>query len=428
MAHMKTKWTEVDLKAFPAGEHDYFDRKSGALLQQSDFRLKIAKALSAFANSAGGQLLLGVKNDGTFDGVSPLRGRQPTREWLEQVVPTLLSPQLTEFRVHEIQAVGQSEIPQGTVVIVIEAGDSPHAPHQVEEDKVYYFRSAGHSVPAPHFYLESLRNRLVRPVFAASLESVKPIAAFRCPDGIFVQLLAGFRVTNEGRVLARYWFLDVVCQNEILLARNDFRRSTPWFPSGGPKYDDEGMRIGAPLLPGLPARTKRIFGVNLRPTGDGDEAIADAVKTLFSTNPALQFSLCSENVRSDAWPIDEGLLRDALAPEKVSWLLPNASDPRKLYAGYGLYVYDLKVAGIKDIRGHVSFSGTIHNSSEKTYSTVRLTIHFENEDGHTVASKEVRIEQLPRGDKPFFSWVEAADVLNYRSTRAVAAVARLEEI
>ena len=42
-----------DVLELPAGEHDYFERKSGALFVSQDFRRDVAKGLSAFANSGG---------------------------------------------------------------------------------------------------------------------------------------------------------------------------------------------------------------------------------------------------------------------------------------------------------------------------------------------------------------------------------------
>ncbi len=49
-----------DVLELPAGEHDYFERKSGALFVSQDFRRDVAKALSAFANSRGGHLVPGI--------------------------------------------------------------------------------------------------------------------------------------------------------------------------------------------------------------------------------------------------------------------------------------------------------------------------------------------------------------------------------
>jgi hypothetical protein len=50
----RERWTEPEILAFPAGEHDYFDRKAAAFLEH---REAIGKAVSAFANSGGGHIL-----------------------------------------------------------------------------------------------------------------------------------------------------------------------------------------------------------------------------------------------------------------------------------------------------------------------------------------------------------------------------------
>ena len=40
----KDRWTEAEVLALPSGEHDYFDRKSGLLLTNKDYRDEISKA------------------------------------------------------------------------------------------------------------------------------------------------------------------------------------------------------------------------------------------------------------------------------------------------------------------------------------------------------------------------------------------------
>jgi hypothetical protein len=171
----RERWLEDEVMALPPGEHDFLERKAGALLASSDFRQDMAKALSALANSGGGHLLLGVRDDGSFDGVPEFKGRQPVREWLEQVLPELLDYPLQDFRVHEVERVSPSTIPIGSVVIVVDVGDSMLAPHQSSTSKIYYYRVGGRSVPAPHFYLETLRGRDKFPgptVVAAWFETV----------------------------------------------------------------------------------------------------------------------------------------------------------------------------------------------------------------------------------------------------------------
>src|SRR5258708_32636692 len=90
----RENWTEEQLNELLCGEHDYFDRKSGALFDTPDRNSlldTLAKAASAFANSGGGHLILGVTDVGVPDGVPRISsGRTTTRDWLEQKLPQLL--------------------------------------------------------------------------------------------------------------------------------------------------------------------------------------------------------------------------------------------------------------------------------------------------------------------------------------------------
>lgn len=123
----------------------------------------------AFANSRGGHLILGMRDNGVFDGVPLNKARTTTREWLEQILPNLLTYPRQDFRVHSVIRAEQSQIPQGRDVIVIDVGDSSLAPHQATGSGTYYQRAGGHSVAAGHFYLETLRTRLTRPSLEVDL-------------------------------------------------------------------------------------------------------------------------------------------------------------------------------------------------------------------------------------------------------------------
>jgi hypothetical protein len=144
----KINWTEADVTNLPAGEHDYFERKAGALIEGDRNNLldDLAKAASAFANSGGGHLAIGVRNDGSFDGVPRLiSGRETTRDWLEQKLPDLLDYRLNDFRVHVVGRSEGSTIPDDRDVIVIDFGDSALAPHQSRRH-TSYFLSFGRSI------------------------------------------------------------------------------------------------------------------------------------------------------------------------------------------------------------------------------------------------------------------------------------------
>ena len=292
----KERWTEVEVLALPAGEHDYFDRKSGLLLADQDFRKDLAKALSAFANSGGGHLLLGVKNDGSFDGVEPYKNKTPTREWLEQVVQNLLSYPLEDFRVHEVESSSPSVIPQGRVVIVIDVGDSVMAPHQTStKPYTYYYRAGGHSESAPHFYLETLRNRLTNPLLKAELIEVGHVNIKReANEWLFVSMNLTFRITNAGRVAAYKWALIINYHNggpdnrtnDYVFQRHEF------LGVGGGR---SGIRVDPTILPSLSETEVLPFGVYLRPTKSWDsETIRAEFESMIPQTFRLGYRIVTE--------------------------------------------------------------------------------------------------------------------------------------
>lgn len=284
----KERWTEAQVIALPAGEHDYFDRKSGALLVDCDFRLKCAKALSAFANSGGGHLILGVRDDGTIDGVAPyFRGRAGTREWMEQIIPELLNYPLEDFRVHEVEPDTPTTIPAGTVVVVIDVGDSALAPHQATPNKTYYYREGGHSKPAPHFYLETLRNRLVRPSLEPELTGIQVTKTTENDAGLFVQTELKFRITNKGRVAAYKWVLCIDVMDGHNSSRVDDYKPTLRSCNGGIRIDDT-------ILPSLALVEKRDFGLQLRPESLSKEHLIAELHEMISPAFELRFRAVSE--------------------------------------------------------------------------------------------------------------------------------------
>jgi len=70
-------------------------------------------------------------------------------------------------------------------------------------------------VPAPHHYLEVLRNRLVAAVLTPNLLSVTIRTAFPYSEGRYVlELDVAFRVTNSSRFACHEWTLDVAFSAE----------------------------------------------------------------------------------------------------------------------------------------------------------------------------------------------------------------------
>jgi hypothetical protein len=168
------KWDEDDILQLPLGENDNFERKGSELLDltlQSVTPDKVlnelGKQLSAFADSGGGRIFYGVRDDGTVDrgGVTRIiRGRQNAKDWLESVIPAVVAYEILGVNVYEVlpKATG-SVIAKDKALYIVDIPDSERAPHQSVRDNKYYIRLGGRSQPASHQLIEDIRSRRKHP-------------------------------------------------------------------------------------------------------------------------------------------------------------------------------------------------------------------------------------------------------------------------
>jgi hypothetical protein len=165
------EWDEEYLLNLPVGEFDWLEVKGRRGLDltlpkvnEADIRENLSKAISAFANSGGGIIVFGLENPQNAwqidDGGIELIIKKPsTREWLEDVIPTLIELPLPSFNVYVIQGKSDaSQIVTGRGIFVIEIPDSDQAPHQAI-DKRYYARVGGKSRPIGHLLVTDIFGR-----------------------------------------------------------------------------------------------------------------------------------------------------------------------------------------------------------------------------------------------------------------------------
>jgi len=108
MSKPVSDWDEDYILSLPK-ENDEFDRKGARLLDtkagadENDVLNELAKQLSAFANTGGGQIIYGVEDDGTIGlgGVSVDMKPGGTKEWLERKIPVLTEYEIDGFAVYE---------------------------------------------------------------------------------------------------------------------------------------------------------------------------------------------------------------------------------------------------------------------------------------------------------------------------------------
>lgn len=169
------EWDEEYLLNLAPGEFDWLEVKGrGALdislaqINESVVRETLSKAISAFANSGGGTLVLGMKFvDGKAlidDGGINLTMKKPTtREWLEDVIPNVVDPPLTSFNVYVIEPkTPESTLLPGRGIFIIHVSDSLQAPHQANDNR-YYARVGGKSRPIGHRLVADIFGRRQNP-------------------------------------------------------------------------------------------------------------------------------------------------------------------------------------------------------------------------------------------------------------------------
>jgi hypothetical protein len=233
------EWTEDDVLSLPADENDTFERKGVPLLdltlpqvREDNVLNELAKQLSAFANTGGGRIIYGLTNAGTVDngGVArSIKGRQSTKEWLEDVIPTLTDYEIVGFNVYEIppSATGSSLAPDKSIYVV-DVSDSERAPHQSKRDLKYYVRLSGKSQPASHRIIEDIRNRTRYPkleihdlqITSAALDSTSPrvnglLSEFR------LNMNLSFGVRNTGKVRAANACLQLSATMPLSMSMGD---------------------------------------------------------------------------------------------------------------------------------------------------------------------------------------------------------------
>jgi predicted HTH transcriptional regulator len=127
-------------------------KDAAALGKSSPQRSELCKDVSAFANSAGGQIIYGIQEKDRH----PVRVQEAdavdladiTREWIEQVIDSNVQPRIQNLRIQPIDvAPGRAAY----VITILQA--MSNAPHQAPDHKYYYRQnfpvSADGGLPSP---------------------------------------------------------------------------------------------------------------------------------------------------------------------------------------------------------------------------------------------------------------------------------------
>lgn len=157
-----------EFKDFTNGKSNIFD-SSGTMTRADMIKNELACEICAFANSDGGNIIIGV-DDKTklitgFPKSFKRRGTMvDSLEWFNDVLADLLVPRLNSFNIAVVQPHPvNSQIPTDKSVFVIEISPSQVAPHQTANSKDFYQRIGSSAKKAEHRYLSLLWSRSTFP-------------------------------------------------------------------------------------------------------------------------------------------------------------------------------------------------------------------------------------------------------------------------
>ena len=196
-----------DLITSGVEENLNLDYKAADALGKSDGKkAEISKDISAFANSAGGTIIYGIDefNDSTKkhlpEKINPVDRTTFTKEWLEQVINSNISPKIKGIKIFPI-TIGKTE--NNNVVYVVEIPQSDTA-HQAK-DKRYYRRYNFESVAMDDYEVKDIINRTNKTDIKISFENYHGKKWFRkYAESNNVKITASIWAYNNGNKVAQY--------------------------------------------------------------------------------------------------------------------------------------------------------------------------------------------------------------------------------
>jgi len=195
------------IKALVGSSEDlYFEAKRTGVPMQVADKKKLAKAISSFANAAGGTIIYGLEAVGGNQSKADVVQRAPGTKQLSILRSQVLSfiGQILEPPVPgiEVQSVRTDDQDNGFLCVFVPASDI--GPHRSRLDREYYRRHGFGSYPMENFEIAEMFHRGVVPDLSLILEprAFQPFVINHQLNHVTLSFV--LKIKNEGRGIAKY--------------------------------------------------------------------------------------------------------------------------------------------------------------------------------------------------------------------------------
>ena len=175
---------------------------------------KIAKHVSAFANSEGGILVFGVTCDEADKdkpiGISGLHPRNGVED-LDRIITAAIRPEIEGW---ERKKLGDGD--QAVLLVYIPASDA--GPHQSMKHKQYFHRSGAQSIAMEHYLVQRYFGRYYHPILSITVVEPGNIRAMYPKKGWTHYFALQFIIENAGKGNSRGCSGHIVLPTEVQVA------------------------------------------------------------------------------------------------------------------------------------------------------------------------------------------------------------------
>ncbi|MFZ4412002.1 MAG: helix-turn-helix domain-containing protein [Bacteroidales bacterium] len=258
----KNEFTFNDINSLINNEVEesiHLDYKEAKALDKSDGKRKdISKDVSSFANSDGGIIIYGIKEENhKAHSITFINGNEYTKEWLEQIINSSIQRRIPDLKIFPLRKDGNIE----QTVYLVKIPKSIDTPH-LSKDKRFYKRFNFESVPMEEYEIRQLYGQKIKSKLVIGKWSITLMEP-KIKEEEILNFLFEATIANDGDIVESVYKLNVYINNF-----NEYLNI--YWPSDLKNYDytwidDTRIKLSSTgVTPIFPSETINVIRFNIK--------------------------------------------------------------------------------------------------------------------------------------------------------------------